>query len=123
MDVIDLTGDDDDVRVVSNRVVTRNFQIIHLNVSEVCFGLMEKMYVTTYSLPAPVPLDDLFTTHWPRILVSLKCHGSASSLCMGAINSFGEQFGSLDTNRARVLVLLLGRSLVLLQASALPRKK
>jgi len=123
VDVIDLTGDDDDIRIVSNRAVTRDVQIVHPNVSEVCFGLMEKMYVTAHSLPAPVPLDDRFTTHWPIIPVSLKCHGGGSSLCVGVIDPFGKEFGSLDTNSARVLVPLLERNLVRLQASVLPRKK
>ena len=68
-DVADLTGDDDDVRIVSNKADTRNGQIVHPNVSEACFRLMEKMYVKAYSLPALVPLDDRFTTHWPRIPV------------------------------------------------------
>ncbi|PWW73121.1 hypothetical protein C7212DRAFT_365909 [Tuber magnatum] len=124
--VIDLTGDDDDdddVQIVSNRVVTRDLQIVHPNVSEVCFGLMEKMYVTAHSLPAPIPLDDRFTTHWPRIPVSLKCHGGGSSLCVGVIDPFGKEFGSLDTNSARVLVPLLERKLVRLQTIVLPRKK
>ena len=34
-DAVDLKGDDDDVRIVSNRVVARDIQIVHLNVSEV----------------------------------------------------------------------------------------
>ena len=123
MDIIDLTGDDDDVRIVSDRVVTRDVQIVHPNVSEVCFGLMEKMYVTAHSLPAPDPLDDRFPSHWPRIPVSLKCHGGASSLCVGVIDPFGKEFGSLDTNSARVLVPLLERNLVRLQAAVLPRRK
>ena len=81
------------------------------------------MYVRTHSLHAPVLLDDRFTTHWPRTLVSLKCHGRASSSCMGGIDPFGKEFGSLDTNSARVLVLLLERNLVRLQATVLQRKK
>ena len=82
-----------------------------------CVGLLEKMYVTAHSLPAPVPLDDQFTTHWPRIPVSFKCHGGAWSLCIGVIDPFGKEFGSLDTNSARVLIPLLERNLVRLQAS------
>ena len=52
------------------------------------------MYVTTDSLPAPVPLDHRFTTHWPRIPASLKCHGNALLLCVGGIDPFGKEFGS-----------------------------
>jgi len=84
---------------------------------------MEKMYVTAYSLPAPVPLDDRFSTHWPRIPVSLKCHGGALSLCVGVIDPFKKEFSSLESNSAGVLVPLLERNLVRLQASVLPRKK
>ena len=98
-DVIDLTGDDDDARTVFSRVFIRDVQIVHPNFSEVCFGLMEKMYVTAYSLPALVLLDDWITTYWLRILVLLKCHGSASSLGIGAINPFGEEFGSSSAIR------------------------
>ena len=121
-DVVDLTGDDDDVRIVSNRVDTRNVQIAHLNVSEMCFGLVEKMYVTAHSLPAPVPFNDRFTTHWPRIPVSLRCHGSAPPLYVGVMDPFGKGFGSLDTNSARALVPLPERNLVRLEGSVLPRK-
>ncbi|CAZ80188.1 unnamed protein product [Tuber melanosporum] len=81
------------------------------------------MYVTAHSLPAPIPLEDRFTTHWPRIPVSLKCHGGGSSLSVGVIDPFGKEFGSLDTNSARVLVPLLERNLVRLQTIVLPRKK
>ncbi|RPA94496.1 hypothetical protein L873DRAFT_1701063 [Choiromyces venosus 120613-1] len=81
------------------------------------------MYVTAHSLPAPIPLDDRFPTHWPRIPVSLECHGGGSSLCVGVMDPFGKEFGSLDTNSARVLVPLLERNLVRLQTIVLPRKK
>jgi len=45
------------------------------------------------------------------------------SLCVGVIDPFGKEFGSLDTNSAIVLVPLPERNLVRLQASVLPRKK
>ena len=81
------------------------------------------MHVTAHSLLAPVPLGDRYTNHWPRIPVSLKCHGGSLSLCVGDIDRLGKEFGSLDTNSARVLVPLLERNLVGLQAGVLPRKK
>ena len=54
--VINLTGDYDDVRIVSNKAVTRDVETIYQNDSEVCFGLMEKMYVTDHPLPTPALL-------------------------------------------------------------------
>jgi len=121
--VIDITGDNEGVRIVSNRVVTRYVETAHLNIQEVCFGLMEKMYVTDHSLPAPVPLNDQFTTHWPRIPVPLKYHGGAWSLRAGAMDPFGKEFGSLHSNSSRVLVPLLESNLERLQASVFQRKK
>ena len=81
----------------------------------------EKMYFTAYPLPAPVPLDNQFTIHWPRIPVSLKCHGGASSLCVGVIDPFGKEIGSLDTNSERVLVPLIETNLVRTRQSSTPK--
>jgi len=59
-DVIDLTGDGDDVRIVSNRVFTRDVQIVHpkclgsvlwIDGKNVCHGLFSSR---TSSIGRPV---------------------------------------------------------------------
>ena len=82
-----------------------------------------KVFVTAHSLPALVLLDDRYTTHWQRILVSLNFHGSALSLWVGAIDPLGNEFGPPDANSERVFVQLPEMNLVGLQARVFPRKK
>ena len=107
-----LTGDNGDLKIISNRVATGDVQIVHPNVSEVSFPLMEKMCAMANSLLTLVPLDDRFTNHRPRIPVSLNFHSGASSLWVDVIYPLGKEFGPLDANSTRVLVQFRERNLV-----------